>query len=137
MIICIRKIQAFLPYLKIDPKIVSSSRLFCHWRLYFMIKCWEVHYNELFPKNELILRPIRWNFKNPLILFDKCIKTENYLEDIFFSSSFIDDADRFWCVWNLVFQQDNPPAQYELGLKILDCLPYKPDLFIFIITLWE
>ena len=36
-----------------------------------------------FPKKVLIWGSIGWNFKGPLIFFEKSVKTENYLEDIF------------------------------------------------------
>ena len=39
---------------------------------------------EHHPKKVLIWAAIGWNFKGPLLFFEKNVKTENYLEDIFF-----------------------------------------------------
>lgn len=49
---------------------------------------------EHHPKKVLIWAAIGWNFKGPLLFFEKSVKTENYLEDIFFNSTFIEDVDR-------------------------------------------
>ena len=79
------------------------------------------------------------NFKGYLIFFEKNVKTENYLEDIFFISTFIEDADRCWGVGNWIFQQGNAPAHRsaetkvvlsELCLRVLEWPPYSPDLIV-------
>ena len=92
------------------------------------------------PKKVMIWGAIGWNFKSELIIIDKSVNTEYYIDKILLESSFIDDADRCWGAGNWIFQQDNAPAHRsaetiavlkELGIDLLkDWPPYSPDLNI-------
>ena len=92
------------------------------------------------PKKVMIWGAIGWNFKSELIIIDKSVNTEYYIDKIILENNFIEDADRCWGAGCWFFQQDNAPVHRsaetiavlnELGITLLkDWPPYSTDLNI-------
>lgn len=89
------------------------------------------------PPKVMIWAGIGWNFKSQLVVLDRSVNSETYIDEIIFNSNVVEDADRCWGVGKWIFQQDNAPAHNsketravlaELGITVLDWPPYSPDL---------
>ena len=89
------------------------------------------------PKKIMIWCAIWWNFKSNLVIFDKSVNSEVYIDDVIFNSNVVEDADARWGVGNWIFQQDNAPSHNskvtkavlkELDINVLDWPPYSTDL---------